>query len=111
MDFEEINLLMKEGAAIIRNLHAENRVLKQNIEKLEKELILSMAKCFALEKGQKMTKSQLIAKLNEAQELLSDVYHWADSEGISHQKVNSQIADLMSCADDCIIDAIRVLDK
>ena len=53
MDFEEINLLMKEGAAIIRNLHAENQELKLKIEKLEKELILSMAKCFALEKGEK----------------------------------------------------------
>ncbi len=58
-----------------------------------------------------MTKSQLIAKLNEAQQLLSDVYHWADSEGISHQKVNGGIADLMSCADDCIIEVLDILEK
>jgi hypothetical protein len=58
-----------------------------------------------------MTKSQLLMKLNQAQELLSDVYHWADSEGINGRKVNTEVADLMSCADDCIIDAIRILDN
>jgi hypothetical protein len=38
MDFEEINLLMKEGAEIIRNLHAENVELKQKVKELKNEI-------------------------------------------------------------------------
>ena len=44
-------------------------------------------------------------KLKQAQHLLSDVYHYACEEG------NSEIESLMSCADDCIIDAIEYLEQ
>lgn len=53
-----------------------------------------------------MTNSELIEKLNTAQSLLSDVYHWADAKGAGELKVNSNVASLMSCADDCIIEAL-----
>jgi len=56
-----------------------------------------------------MTQSELIEKLNKAQSLLSDVYHWADAEGAGFLKVNAHIASLMSCADDCIIESIDYL--
>jgi hypothetical protein len=53
-----------------------------------------------------MSNSELIEKLNTAQSLLSDVYHWADAKGAGELKVNSNVASLMSCADDCIIEAL-----
>jgi hypothetical protein len=56
-----------------------------------------------------MTQSELIDKLNTAQSLLSDVYHWADAKGAGELKVNSNIASLMSCADDCIIESLDYL--
>ena len=56
-----------------------------------------------------MTNSELIEKLNKAQSLLSDVYHWADAKGAGELKVNSNIASLMSCADDCVIEALDYL--
>ena len=49
--------------------------------------------------------SALQAKLHNAQKLLSDVYHYACEEG------NSEIESLMSCADDCIIDAMECLNQ
>ena len=56
-----------------------------------------------------MTNGELLAKLDQAQSLLSDVYHWADTEGAGLLKVNAQIASLMSCADDCIWESIDIL--
>ena len=53
-----------------------------------------------------MTNVELIDKLRQAQHLLSDVYHWADAKGAGELKVNSNVASLMSCADDCIIEAL-----
>ena len=47
----------------------------------------------------------LQAKLHNAQTLLSDIYHYACEEGIS------EIESQMSCADDCIIDAIEYLEQ
>ena len=58
-----------------------------------------------------MTKSQLLMKLNQAQELLHDIYDWVDSEGINGRKVNTEVADLISLADGCIIDAFMILDN
>jgi len=56
-----------------------------------------------------MTSNELIKKLDQAQVLLSDVYHWADAESAGLLKVNAQIASLMSCADDCIWESIDIL--
>ena len=56
-----------------------------------------------------MTNSELIDKLSKAQALLSDVYHWADTMGPGKLKVNSQVASLMSCADECIIESLDYL--
>ena len=56
-----------------------------------------------------MTNNELIEKLNKAQTLLSDVYHWADSKGAGELKVNAHVASLMSCADDCIIETVDYL--
>jgi hypothetical protein len=56
-----------------------------------------------------MTNSELIKKLKQAQNLLSDVYHWADAKGAGELKVNSFIASSMSCADDCIVDSLDYL--
>jgi len=56
-----------------------------------------------------MTNSELLEKLDQAQSLLSDVYHWADAESAGALKVNAHIASLMSCADDCIIESIDYL--
>jgi hypothetical protein len=58
-----------------------------------------------------MTSSEMIEKLNQAQRLLADVYHWADSplDG-SVFKTNAEIASLMSAADDCIWDTINILE-
>lgn len=59
-----------------------------------------------------MTNSELIDKLNQAQNLLSEVYDWA---GQPHSKytgmrMNSEIASLMSTADSCIWEAMEALD-
>ena len=53
-----------------------------------------------------MTQSELIKKLKMAQDLLSDVYHWADAEGAGKLKVSAHVASLMSCADDCIAETV-----
>lgn len=52
-----------------------------------------------------MTNQELIEKLNTAQALLSDVYHYA-----CENKVD-EIERLMSCADDCIIESFNYLNK
>ena len=57
-----------------------------------------------------MTNSELIDKLQQAQNLLSDVYFWAGTEGAGKLKVNAHVESLMSCADDCIIEALDALD-
>ena len=57
----------------------------------------------------RMTNIELLDKLRQAQHLLSDVYHWADAKGAGELKVNSNIASLMSCADDCIIESLDYL--
>ena len=62
-----------------------------------------------------MTNAELISKLEQAQRLLSDVYHWAEtpmSNGlqISPLKTNAEVASQMSLADSCIIDALEALD-
>lgn len=62
-----------------------------------------------------MTNQQLVAKLKLAQELLAEVYHWADmpmSNGlqVSPLKTNAEVASQMSVADSCISDALDELD-
>ena len=56
-----------------------------------------------------MTQTELIEKLNKAQSLLSDVYHWADTKGAGELKVSAHVASLMSCADDCINETVDYL--
>lgn len=61
-----------------------------------------------------MTNSELIDKLEQAQALLSDVYHWADmpmSNGlqVSPLKTNAQIASELSAADSCISECLDLL--
>ena len=61
-----------------------------------------------------MTNSELRQKLELAQSLLSDVYHWAGTEmsnglQVLPLKTNGEIERLMSCADGCIIDALSEL--
>ena len=46
----------------------------------------------------------MIDKLNDAQGLLSDVYHEAIEAGLT------EIESQMSCADSCIIEALSALD-
>ena len=48
---------------------------------------------------------ELIEKLKQAQDLLSDVYHYACENGL--QDLESQ----MSVADGCIIDALESLNE
>ena len=50
-----------------------------------------------------MTHSELMEKLEQAKDLLSDVYHWACDK-------NEHIESLMSCADSCVCEAMGVLD-
>jgi hypothetical protein len=62
-----------------------------------------------------MTNSELVAKLEQAQALLADVYHWAEtpmSNGlqVSPLKTNAEVASQMSVADSCIIDALEALE-
>jgi hypothetical protein len=47
----------------------------------------------------------MIAKLDQAQNLLSDVYHEACEAGLT------DIEDQMSCADSCICEALSQLDR
>jgi len=61
-----------------------------------------------------MINSEIINKLQDAQRLLSDVYHWADTEmsdglQLSPLKTNDEVARLMSCADGCIYEALDCL--
>ena len=52
-----------------------------------------------------MTRDQILSDLDQAQRLLSNVYHYA-------QDINDgNIEQLMSVADSCIIDAIDALDR
>jgi len=51
-----------------------------------------------------MTHSELMEKLEQAKDLLSDVYHWACKE-------NEHIESLMGCADSCTCEAMGVLDE
>ena len=44
-------------------------------------------------------------KLKQAQDLLSDVYHFADENGLD------AVESAMSCADDCIIESLAYLHK
>ena len=62
-----------------------------------------------------MTNSEMIDKLKQAQQLLADVYHWADtpmSNGlqIAPLKTNAEIASLLSTADSCIWAALDEFD-
>ena len=59
-----------------------------------------------------MTKSEMIQKLEQAQELLSDIYHWASTPMFnSPLQTNAEIASLMSCADGCILETISALEE
>jgi hypothetical protein len=59
-----------------------------------------------------MTSSELRANLLQAQTLLADVYHWANSQHTKYtgMKTNSEIASQMSTADSCINDALEELE-
>ena len=59
-----------------------------------------------------MTNSELRAKLLQAQDLLSDVYHWANEPHSKYtgMRMNSEIASQMSTADSCINDALEELE-
>ena len=50
-------------------------------------------------------RESMIAKLEEAQALLSDVYHEACEAGLT------EIESQMSCADSCICEALSELDR
>ena len=52
-----------------------------------------------------MTKSEIQVKLKMAQDILSDVYHYAGENKID------ELERLMSCADDCIIESFNYLTK
>lgn len=52
-----------------------------------------------------MTKEQSVAKLQQAQKLLSDVYHDACQEG------DISLESLMSVADSCICEALDFLEE
>jgi hypothetical protein len=63
-----------------------------------------------------MTNSEIRENLLTAANLLSAVYHWADtpmSNGlqVSPLKTNAEIASQMSVADSCILDALEALDE
>ena len=59
-----------------------------------------------------MTNSELRAKLLQAQDLLSDVYSWANEPHTKYtgMKTNSEIASQMSMADSCINEALEELE-
>ena len=50
-----------------------------------------------------MTENEIIDKLNQAQQLLADVYHYAIE--IGHNSLEAQ----MSCADSCIAEALDLI--
>ena len=52
-----------------------------------------------------MTKEETVAKLQQAQKLLSDVYHDACQDG------DIGLESLLSVADSCICEAIDYLEK
>jgi len=58
-----------------------------------------------------MTNLELRTKLQAAQLLLSDVYHWASEQesGLNRTR-NPEIERQMSVADSCIIDALNELE-
>jgi len=61
-----------------------------------------------------MTNYELITKLEQAQYLLSEIYHWANTEmsnglQVSPLKTNAEVAKLMSEADGCICEALDEL--
>jgi len=61
-----------------------------------------------------MTNYELITKLEQAQYLLSEIYHWANTEmsnglQVSPPKINAEVAKLMSAADGCICEALDEL--
>lgn len=57
-----------------------------------------------------MTHSELVSKLEQAQRLLSDIYHWADEKDGGMLPRNENIRNLMSCADGCIYEALCDLE-
>jgi hypothetical protein len=59
-----------------------------------------------------MTNLELRTKLEAAQLLLSDVYHWASEQesGLNRTR-NPEIERQMSCADSCINDALDELEQ
>ena len=62
-----------------------------------------------------MTNSELVAKLEQAQALLADVNHWAEtpmSNGlqVSPLKTNAEVASQMSVADSCVCDSLDELE-
>jgi len=58
-----------------------------------------------------MTNLELRTKLEAAQLLLSDVYHWAEKPmSNGWRKTNAEVASQMSVADSCIIDALEALE-
>jgi hypothetical protein len=59
-----------------------------------------------------MTNSELRAKLLQAQDLLAEVYSWANSQHTKYtgMRTNSEIASQMSTADSCINDALEELE-
>jgi hypothetical protein len=57
-----------------------------------------------------MTNGELISKLKTAQALLSDVYGWACEPMPGLLMKNSEVANQMSCADSCILEALDALD-
>ena len=63
-----------------------------------------------------MTNAEIKLKLEQAQELLSDVYHWASTPmtnglQVSPLATNAEIESLMSCADSCIGEALSALGE
>ena len=50
-----------------------------------------------------MTRDELLAKLTQAQTLLSDIYHYACEIG------DSALEEQMSCADSCISEALDLI--
>ena len=54
----------------------------------------------------RMTNIELIDKLKQAQHLLSDVYGWACEQQPGLLMRNAEVANQMSCADSCIIEAL-----
>jgi hypothetical protein len=59
-----------------------------------------------------MTNSELKAKLLQAQDLLADVYHWANEphSKFTGMEMNEQIQRYMSDADSSINDALEELE-